>query len=413
MSVMSEFKQALIVAAIESRKANASVIEALPINAERSAKYQNLNYRIFPEKGVLSDEEHKNVMEHARKIGCSAIEPVFHAFKDRIVVDLMGHALSTDKITLADYERSSGRNILSIPVIAQRLDLAFAKLIYNISGNETLDHNWDDLFDQAFSLVDFEYGHLMIAGSYTETCSTCGEHMRILMDMSSLKISLYENYVGAGEKKPVSPCAFPNGVGQYDIKIKVPSGKLVIANALTAIMPKEIHDYAAEMDYFEKRAGHSMSISTSEYANVLNSEFYAQLNVMYIQVGDGGLTAFMNKSSGDISIKQESNYGYAYDSGKDEVVPFEEPNYTEDEKILGTISLDLWAVTAMCYDTFVDFCQRTNKDVSASLDRLDAFVVDVECGDYKVTSYYFDSDRKKKYSTGIPMIEIKHCTEAN
>lgn len=212
-------------------------------------------------------------------------------------------------------------------------------------------------------------------------CVDCGCNMKV-----KKKGNVYTNDLEEDEeeywvyvKEAQSACNFPEGVGHYSNVIDVPSGKLIFSNYLLNLFDNELAITSDE--YISDKCGYRNSIN-SDYGVKLNTEFWNNLKVIYIQVGNTSPTLYQNPKNHEITCKIGQ-------SQKDSIKK-------------GKIDTSVWAVFGMDYDEFIKLCKENGKDTE-NIDDIEALeaqykpvYIDVPAGKYEVTSYnaakYDDQD---------------------
>jgi hypothetical protein len=212
-------------------------------------------------------------------------------------------------------------------------------------------------------------------------CVDCGCNLKVKKKGDTYTNDLKENeeeywvYV----KEAQSACKFPEGVGHYSNVINVPSGKLIFSNYLLNLFDRELAITSDE--YISDKCGYRNSIN-SDYGVKLNTEFWNNLKVIYIQVGNTSPTLYQNPKTHEITCKMDK-------SKKDSIKK-------------GKIDTTVWAVFGMDYDEFIKLCKENGKNTE-NIDDLEALeahykpvYIDVPAGKYEVTSYnaakYDDQD---------------------
>lgn len=174
-------------------------------------------------------------------------------------------------------------------------------------------------------------------------------------------------------KQAQSACKFPNGVGHYSNLLKVPSGKLIFSNNLLSLFDRELAVVSDE--YISKISGYNNTI-TSDYGVQLNTQFWNEKKVIYIQVGNTSPTLYKNPNTHEITCKINGPVKDGIEKGK--------------------IDTAVWAVFGMDYNEFIKLCKLNGKDIDNIEDEFKPVIIDVPAGKYEVTSYnaakYSDQD---------------------
>ena len=324
--------------------------------------------------------EDKELIKQACKLARIVATDLLTECQDSITFDMKGHCRVKETLTLKDMSDKYTYSPMSIKYIAQRLGFAFAQLIFNLPLNPEDDFDWELHLKSAHCFIDPSNGKIQITGD-EHVCNQCGKTITLYLDTETMTIAP-DYYFSEDGLSAVLPCEYPEGVTTWHADIAVSSGKLVMANALTRIMPEEMVDLAD--DYICETAGQFLTIGMARIAHVYKTDYFAKLNVMYMQAGNCGPYIFKNKQTGDIVVKND----FRIENGEE----FE--NFSEEEEIVGEICMDLWASTAMCMDTFINFCKLSDIDPEQALKDNDATVIDVQNGTYRATNLYFEDDHR-------------------
>ncbi len=301
-------------------------------------------------------------------------------FQDSITFDMKGHCRVTSPMTLKDMSEKHKYSPMSVNNIAKGLSFAFAQLIFNLPFNPEDDFDWEAHLKSAHRLIDPSNGKIQLSGD-EHVCNQCGKIITLYLDTETMNVAP-DYYFSENGISSVRPCEHPNGITTWHADITVSSGKLVMANELIRIIPEGFVSLAD--DYICEAAGQFLTISMARIAHVYKSEYFAKINVMFMQAGNCSPYIFKNKHTGDIVVKNDVRI----ENG------VEIKNFSEDEEIVGDICMDLWASTAMCMDTFINFCKLSDIDPEQALKDNDATVIDVQNGTYRATNLYFEDDHR-------------------
>ena len=213
-------------------------------------------------------------------------------------------------------------------------------------------------------------------------CVDCGCNLKV-----KKKNNIYTNDLEESEadhwfyvKEAQSSCRFPTGVGHYSNIINVPSGKLIFSNSLLNLFDGELSITSDK--YISDKCGYRNSIN-SDYGVKLNTEFWNNLKVIYIQVGNTSPHLYQNPITHEITCKING-------AKKD----------TIDK---GCIDTAVWAVFGMDYEEFMDLYKINIKNIENINDIVEEMeaeykpiIIEVPIGKYEVTSYnaakYNDQD---------------------
>jgi hypothetical protein len=172
----------------------------------------------------------------------------------------------------------------------------------------------------------------------------------------------------------LSSCEVAGVDRKQSLKIKIPSGKLVIANDLRFLLKEdEDEEYRSVNSYLGR---------------VNNSKYYSDSHgCIYYQLGNESPSIFKHLKKDSLTLKSET----LFDNEKDNEVK----NYTSDEVNCGYVCTDLWAFMAMDFDDFTSHCESLDFVVDEIVSDFDVTVVDMEAGLYEVVSYYETGSQEK------------------
>lgn len=216
-------------------------------------------------------------------------------------------------------------------------------------------------------------------------CFECGCSCNIYKNEKGF--NLFADYEKLDNKPSQQPCKFPNGVSEQHYSIHVPSGKLLFSNNLKILFPQE--NNRACQEYIIEKSGYYNNIN-SDYGTSLSHEFWNNLGLMYLSVGNSSPSVFRSKDK--IIIKPES---YCTEKGR------EVKNHKKNEILEGYICTDLWAVCAMDYDLFIEKCKENGIDHKDFIISKRCIVIDnLEAGYYKICDFSTTrKHRKDVYAT--------------
>lgn len=169
----------------------------------------------------------------------------------------------------------------------------------------------------------------------------------------------------------------------WNFKLEVPSGKLLIANNLTRAVKKGI----SGEDEYSLSSVAGMHKYTSAYASV---------NMMYAYSGNTSPRVFQDNNT--------LYFGHYDEDETDSLI------YATQAKEIGCVCTDLWAVTAMDYDLLLSTAAKNFAlgSLVYHLKIYDHIIVDVDPGTYTFVPHYEayidDNDSFNSYTS--PMITI-------
>ncbi len=224
-----------------------------------------------------------------------------------------------------------------------------------------------------------------------ENCFCCGKKLSLNVNLKSKKMH-YSFFNGKSMVKDEG-CSEKDKKGVFSFTHNFPSGKIIFANDLRDIYPDYKEKDREISSKIKELSGYYNTIN-SNLGQELNTKLYSDTGLVYIQVGNTSPNIFKD-NSGLIIAKPET----LYDPKTDE----EWDNFNENEKNLGSICTDLWAVCAMDYDLYKSLkIEKAKKDYPdekidetyINEDDFD-FIVEVKPGTYKITSYYNSTEEQK------------------
>lgn len=223
-------------------------------------------------------------------------------------------------------------------------------------------------------------------------CFVCGMTAKI-----GLKSDGYSNIIDSNSRMAkfsgYHACPYPKGIDHYSHVLNVPSGVLMFANDLRCLFPDTDR---LSNDFITEKSGYYNSIN-SELGVKYNQQFWSELGMAFVQVGNTSPNIFKDTQTGVISVKFKNIYvdsdnlsGYEQEEDEDEGYV---KNYTKTDEDFGRISTDLWAICAIDLDLMKLLCTQHNIDFE-SLSK-ECIKVTVEPGDYNVRSFNAARDGSK------------------
>lgn len=219
-------------------------------------------------------------------------------------------------------------------------------------------------------LKQFEFNFEHSFHNPTNYCVSCGCTNNI--HINGNEFNLFADYEKLDNNPSQQPCKFPNGVGVDTLYMNFNSGKMVIANDLRPLFKEK----SGHSQYIIDKSGYYNSIN-SDYGVQLNTRYWAEKGMVYLQVGNTSPSIFVKKH-GIITFKNQYNYDPKTDK--------ETKNYTADEKRKGYVCTDLWAICAIDYDLFLRLCEESEINAEEFLEEQDCTVLkSLPKGIYKIT----------------------------
>lgn len=167
--------------------------------------------------------------------------------------------------------------------------------------------------------------------------------------------------------------------GQYSFVHNFPSGVIAFDNDFRKFFIEELNEID---EYITKKSGYDNSIC-SNYGQELYAKFSSEQGLVYITLGNISPSIYHNKEKNIITSKRDYLYDKEKNTEKDTKLP--------DEELKGSICTDLWAVCAVDYDLLKKQAKKYNLEPTSE------FNIQVEPGEYKITSYYNDNNELIKY----------------
>lgn len=230
-------------------------------------------------------------------------------------------------------------------------------------------------------LDNFEFNLEFPVSNPSNYCFSCGCTTQIYFNGN--EFNMHSKHMGNHDEPSQNKCKFPKGVGVDTLYMHFNSGKIVVANDLRSLFKGSID----EDGYITKKSGYYNSIN-SDYGVQLNSRYWAEKGLVYLQVGNSSPRIFVKKD-GIITFKSEYTYNRTTDK--------ETKNYTSDEILKGYVCTDLWAVCAIDYDLFISLCKEQEIEPEKFLKERDCTVLDsLPKGIYKIIDNTSIKTRKKQ-----------------
>lgn len=316
-------------------------------------------------------------------------------------VNLQGHSKGAfDGKTLQEIKNEFEYEYLTSRCCDQIKFAISYKLFEGIMKNLEALKTDDDLVVQNVIIKDFvQFLDSPILQS-EHYCFVCGISAKV-----ALNNGVYSNIVESDSRMAkfsgYHVCQYPKGLEEYDNKVDIPSGKVMFANDLRCLFPDS--DNLSDA-YITKKSGYYNSIN-SDVGVMYNKEFWNNLGMVYVQVGNTSPNVFKDKETGIISVKFKNIYiddedlsQYEQDEEEDEGYV---KNYSDTEQDMGRICTDLWAVCAVDYDLMKSLCLKHNIDFEKLSE--DCIEVAVEPGKYNVRS--FNAARNARKNTFFTMVK--------
>lgn len=318
----------------------------------------------------ITREEKDIFVIKLKEIGNNAATAFINEIREDLKYNIKGHFLHNIKPDVIDKK-------LSTKYLARGLQFSFGMAILNFEKNrkETEEELIEFLTSQ--SVVNFDYfdkPNIVLKNDIS--CSECGEDFSIAIALSDNSI-ICNSFVSETKE-----CRMPSGIGEYSVNLKVPSGKIVLANRLSSILPEEVQNYAD--DYMQEHCEND-SISNS-LGKLTHSQYYEKLGIVYLQTTNGSGNIYYNKSDNVISIKH--SYSYKIIDGIEQEVL----NQNTNEEDAGFLCMDLWAITAMDYDVFIEYCKSEELNVEETIKNLSITFIDIPKGVYKARNHYEEKE---------------------
>lgn len=210
-------------------------------------------------------------------------------------------------------------------------------------------------------------------------CFVCGVRSKLFLGdgIISNKAISEDAMKFFGKHYVSNPCLYSQGVTSFETRMNIPSGKIVFANTLYDLFK----DNDESDKYINERSGYDNSIN-SELGVLYNQEYWSTKGLLYIQVGNTSPGIYLDSKTNSIAAIE--NYALEEESDKSNYLF---PINVEDYEYINYICTDLWAIHAVDMTTFENYCSLKDISVEDGLSQFGAFIVDVESGEYSVTSF--------------------------
>lgn len=341
-------------------------------------------------------KQYDDILSELREYGADITRKFYEPILDQITIDYLKHDKQKEPMLLSEYNE---------------------KVYCPIDMDELVRHcnyNFGMVIKEYVATGDFEQGmgrgmvsvyrtdnRFIRMGRDEHTCGVCGQHMQMGLDLATLAYKPYKQW-SRSQSTFVDPIECQHtDLGVYDYEFNVPSGKLVFANSMYRAMGEELTkklEKESEEEMNNSNDCHGVSIC-QDLGLKINSLYHAKHGLLHVQCGNSSPSVFYNKKLGKMVIRNE-NFDHETDEELDAKL------YPNLGKEVASICTDLWAVTAMDWDDYIAHCERNEKDPKEMLGELDATVVKVEAGTYKVTDYYISSTFKRDNENGYATLEI-------
>lgn len=301
------------------------------------------------------------------------LKPLFNTF----TLYLGGHNNSYyDGKTMNDLLDQNLKNHF-VSIFYQELDMRLSPFVYKIIelfGNDLQINEIKELTYAKF----IKFLEIQKIDSF-HSCSVCGQ--KSILFINDDKISV----IPSSEYKKIKPtgsdesfeCKFKNGITNFSLKTQIKSKKLVFANNLTSLFDDNQSD-----DYIIKRSGFYNDIN-SEYGAQLHQEYWHKRGLMYIATGNTSPAIYKDTITGELAVIEK----YPMENPELLESPRNYPINVENMKYIDYISTDLWAICAVESSVFEAYAKKNNLSYDDCLLKFSAFEVDVEPGDYWLTTY--------------------------
>ena len=323
---------------------------------------------------VLTEGTFKSTKEQAETL----FDKYFSDDFSTMTVNLGGHSKGKyDNKTIAEinempYEKHFAQTLKKV------FTSSLSILIRDIVKNE---HPKDRIIE------DFKFNLEFPVSSPSNYCFSCGCNSSIYLNGN--EFNMYSEHIGEYNKIAQSECKFPKGFGVDTLYMHFNSGKMVVANNLCSLFEETVD----KGDYITEKSGYYNTIN-SDYGVYLNTRYWAEKGLMYLQVGNTSPKIFVKKD-GVITFKNEFIY-----SPKTEE---ESLNYTPDETLIGYVCTDVWAVCGMDYDLFMALCKERDIDPKTFLvEKYCTVIENLPKGIYKITdNTSIKTSKKQKTPYGV------------
>lgn len=280
-------------------------------------------------------------------------------YKEDITIDLSSH-YDDEPFPLGD---NRGFYFALDSIIPSYLSFYFRLFgAKNLDGQEALDR---------FNKLSKVFTHRM-------ECHACGKNLALYFDFDTMTL------------KPVSEesCIFNSISKQHSMELDLSSGKLLIANDMRRLFGSDEEQDAIEQEFQDRRnEGRHISINNT-LGRMLNTEMWAENDMMYFQTGNTSPNYYFNEEKNYFVFRDAFEEWEEYQDKAPDLdnLPFSID--LNNEKHLGSICTDLWAIHAMSMDTFKQLCKQHGLDEEEMIRKLNIKIHNVTKGIYQCTTYY-------------------------
>jgi hypothetical protein len=223
------------------------------------------------------------------------------------------------------------------------------ELIVNDFEFDSCGHyEFDDHKAKCISILNSEYPDFIEAIEHY--CFYCGKYLSYVLDKENKKISLNEK------------CKFPEGIKKINLKLNVPSGKMVIANDLRKW-------FSSPFDHLNVN---------SDKGKFDTSKLYESVEMIHCYIGNSCPNVFQLDSSSLFIC--ENKY-----------------EFTEFGKKLGQICTDLWWYCIVDYENFKTKFLEKNESTNDFYKYCDSrcLIADVDPGVYYIEHKFCNQPLKE------------------
>lgn len=285
-----------------------------------------------------------------------------------------------DKVALGDLP--SDYNDFSAPMcslssLADVIDdgLRLARFLINTAETEMTTDDLNGIFLTQSNRVE---------------CPGCGEQTPYCINLETLTIepsAWWEELLTKQDPSYTLDCPHPEPLPQT-ITLPTPSKKLVLANDLRKLFPER--DTTKAREYIAQHSqGRAIGIN-SDLGTRLNADYWAQQGLFYFQVAHSSPSIMTNDSVLVLSTSLPDEFEIDIDDNPEAKAVFDaDVALFETLEKQGYVCTDLWAVTAMDHD---DFVQRAREHLDLNeadaMKQFDATCIALATETLSLTSYY-------------------------
>ena len=360
-------------------------------------KYRDLNKDLF-DKIKEEQKEHKLILsymlteEQNDKLNNISSDILNELLSPDVIVDFNNH-FNIKKNKLDSYNNDFKYRFIKKDSLMSNIDLYSMVCFYLPESISQIDYdNLSKLFSNSFTTINTKSKedtdiHLRLNLYNSFPCSRCGDSGYTTFNLNHSKIEFLNTKIDKKSNNLIflnSKCDFSSEKNDpyfYNITIKIPSKKYIIANNLLPL----IKDVILEDKFYDINNLKGMS----QYAY-----FLEKYNIFYGMATNAGIELLKSKTKSEylfaLSGFDEENE-IRIEEGKEELSFLKE----YDENSLGHISLDLWAYMAMDYDLFIKLCSLKNISCEEALKRTDHVILELDnknSNSLKFTSYECNDD---------------------